>query len=307
MQDIYNGSINAANKIITYNDLIDIFNAMNEEFTKCMKVNDTETKVNQRIDYQYQKWTFKDSSSSYKMSINFEDDTEIHFDNFNNFITTFNNRLEEIKDIYIYYHLSYSEKEEDKQETYHTNSITMYIYKHKIEINVSLDSNDGKTNHIYEMIKDKINNAPEKYDEVIRRKSSIKFSVGIAIAFIPAIIVCILLLFVPTIRTLFATGMIVLPIACCMIAFVLSSTMSSWKLDELYKNITPKKEYISYEKGYKDDIDDYTNSSEILIGKNIHNLENRKQIKEIYNKYKKYIPFEIGIILIVSIIAIFLK
>ena len=86
---MYNNSLSANNKIINYNDLIDIFNAMNEEFTKCMKANDTETKVNQRIDYQYQKWTFKDSSSSYKMSINFEDDTQIHFDNFNNFITNF--------------------------------------------------------------------------------------------------------------------------------------------------------------------------------------------------------------------------
>ena len=49
----------------------------------------------------------------------------------------------------------------------------------KIEVNVSLDSEDEKTNHIYEMIKNKIQNAPEKYDEIISRKSSIMFNVEI--------------------------------------------------------------------------------------------------------------------------------
>ena len=91
------------------------------------------------------------------------------------------------------------------------------------------------------------------------------------------------------------------------IAFVLNGTMSAWKLEDLYKNIVPSKKYISYEKGYKDDIDRYTNTSEILIGKKTHNMENRKQIMEIYDKYKKYIPYEIGVIAILSLIVIFLK
>ena len=177
----------------------------------------------------------------------------------------------------------------------------------KIEVNVSLDSEDEKTNHIYEMIKNKIQNAPEKYDEIISRKSSIMFNVGIAVAFIPAIIACILLLFVPTIRILFATGIVLLPIVCCMIAFVLSGTMASWKLDDLYESIVPKKKYKNNKKGYKDDIEDFTNTSEILIGKNTHNFEKRNQIRTIYNKYKKYIPYEIGVLIILSIIVVFLK
>ena len=76
MQEMYNNSLSANNKIINYNDLVDIFNAMNEEITKWMKIYESEERNNQRIDYKYQKWTFKDSSSSYKMSINFEDDTD---------------------------------------------------------------------------------------------------------------------------------------------------------------------------------------------------------------------------------------
>ena len=307
MQEMYNGSVTAANKIIGYDDLYDIFLAMNDEITKWQKVSKNEEMTNQRLEYKYQKWTFKDSTSSYKISLNFYDDTEIKFDNFNNFSAIFNNRLEEVKSIYVHYYLSYSEKKQDERIEYHTNSITMWIYEDKMEVNVSLDSNDGKTNHIYEMIKDKLNNAPEKYDSVIRNKSSIMFKVGVSLAFIPAIIVCILLLFVPTLRMIFANSIVLFPIACCMLAFTLSGTMSAWKLEDLYKNIVPSKKYISYEKGYKDDIDRYTNTSEILIGKKTHNMENSKQIMEIYDKYKKYIPYEIGVIVILSLIVIFLK
>ena len=78
-------------------------------------------------------------------------------------------------------------------------------------------------------------------------------------------------------------------------------------LEDLYKNIVPDKKYISYEKEYKDDIDRYVETSEILIGKNAHNLENRKQIMEEYKKYKKYLPYEIGALIILSIIVMLLK
>ena len=307
MQETYNGSVTAANKIISYNDLYEIFSAMNEEITKWLKVSKNEELMNQRLEYQYQKWTFKDTASVFNISLDFYDDTEIKFDNFNNFATVFNNRLEEVKTIYVHYHLSYSEKAQDEKVEYHTNSISMWIYENKMEVNVSLDSNDGKTNHIYEMIKNKINNAPEKYDNVIRNKSSIMFKVGIALGFIPAIIICTLLLFVPTVKMIFASGMVLFPMVCGMITVALNGTMSAWKLEDLYKNIVPDKKYVSYEKGYKDDIDKFTNTSEILIGKNTHNMENRKQIMETYDKYKKYVPYEIGVLILLSIIVIFLK
>lgn len=47
-------------------------------------------------------------------------------------------------------------------------------------------------------------------------------------------------------------------------------------------------------------------TSEILIGKNVHNLDCRTEIMAIYGKYKKYIPYEILALLILSIIVLFL-
>jgi hypothetical protein len=61
-----------------------------------------------------------------------------------------------------------------------------------------------------------------------------------------------------------------------------------------------------YNSIYKEDINNYVETSEILIGKNIDNMIKRKTIEEKYAKYRRLIPFEIVILIIISIIVIFL-
>lgn len=301
---MYNDAVKVANKIISYNDLLDIFNKINEDLNNYLKISKSETLKNEPLQYGYQKWSFKDNGSNLKFTINFYDNTEIKFDNYNNFISIFNTRLEEIKTIYVYYYLAYSSTNLEGKLDYHHQSIAMYIYERKIELNISLESNDNKMNDVYEMIKNKIQTAPERYDNIIRNKSSIYWKVGTAIAFIPSIIFCTLLLFIPSLRIIMGKSYVLFPICTEMLTFLLSSMFASMKLDDLYKNIIPKKRYVSYEKGYKDDIDKYLQDSEILIGKNVHNMDDRKEITRIYDKYKKYIPYEIIALVIMSIIVI---
>ena len=159
-------------------------------------------------------------------------------------------------------------------------------------------------NDVYELIKNKIQTAPERYDEVVRNKSSISWSVGIAIAFIPSIIFFTLLLLIPSLRIILAKSCVLFPIGSVTLTFFLSSTFSGMKLDDLYKNIVPNKKYVSYEKEYKDDIDKYLQESEILIGKNVHNMDSRKEIMRIYNQYKKYIPYEIIVLVVMSMLVV---
>lgn len=303
---MYDDSIKVANKIISYNDLLEIFTKMHEDFEKYKKIYKNEEVKNKMLDYRYQVWTFKDTSSDLHFTVNFYDDTNIKFDNYNNFYTVFNNRIEEIKSIYVRYSLNYSTTSPNERSEYYNQSISMWIYENKAEINLSLNSRDKKMDNIYELIKSKIANAPVKYDDVVKKKGSISSTVGVALAMIPSIIICILLLFIPSLRMVFSASVVLYPIVCSLIAFLLSGTMASWKLEDLYKSIVPDKKYINYEKGYRDDIDKYVETSEILIGKNFHNLENRRQIMEEYNKYKKYLPYEIGMLIILSIIVIFI-
>lgn len=307
---MYNDSIKVANKIITYDDLYDIFVKMQERLVELRKINDAEEARNRMLDYKYKTWTFKDNGSKLTFDVSFTDDTSIKFDNYNNFISVFNNRLDEITYINVYYSISYSVKDTLRDDYCHQH-INMTIRENKMSIDVSLSSNDNKINDIYELIKSKVLKAKPKYDMVIKKKSYINTVVSLAIGFIPSLIILTLLLLVPYVRGIYATLYVIYPLVSIFLAFVIGGTISSSKLDRWYKSINPEQKYAGYDASsnkriYKDDIDSYVNSSEILIGKNANNLEYRNNILNYYNKYKKYLPYEIGVMILISVIVLFL-
>ncbi len=308
---MYNDTIKVANKIITDKDLFEIFALMNEKLTHLKKIAQMEEMQNRMLEYNYQKWTFNDNGSGLSFDVNFTDDTNVRFDNYNNFLSIFNNRLHEIKSIWVRFHLSYSVSSPYQKREWYNQHINMNIYETKADIDVSLSSEDKKIDDVYELIKNKVLNAPPKYDTVIKKKSSINTVVGLAIGFIPALIITTLLLFIPTIRHIFAAGYVLYPICCLVLAFFIGGMVGSAKLDYLYKSISPEQKYAGYDSTnyksiYKDDIDSYVQSSEILIGKNVNNLKCREDIMNYYTKYKTYIPYEIGVMILLSIITLFL-
>ena len=308
---MYNDSLKVANKIITYDDLIEIFSKMQEKIGNYQKINKIEEMKNSALDYRYQIWTFKDSGSRLYFSIEFQDYNRIEFDNYNNFITVFNNRLDEVKSVSANLSLCYNIQEEGRSSDYYFQSIGMWIYEDRMEISTSLSSADDKLTDIYELIKNKIYNAPPKYDEVIKKKSSITTIVTLGIGFIPALIITTLLIFVPAIRNIYSSSYILYPIASVFLAFVIGGTVGNSKLDKCYKCVSPEKKYAGFDASsgksyYKDDVDQYITTSEILIGKNINNLECRKEIKTLKEKYKKWIPYELGVMVLISIIVLFL-
>lgn len=56
----------------------------------------------------------------------------------------------------------------------------------------------------------------------------------------------------------------------------------------------------------EDEIDGYLSKSEVLIGKNVNNMDCRKTIIAYRDKYKKYIPYEIGVMVVISVIVVFI-
>lgn len=305
---MYNDTIKVANKIIKSEDLYEIFCKMNEELNKYLKIFKSEQLRNQSLDYSYKVWTFNDSGSKLKFSVDFYDDTQIDFDNFNNFISIFNSRLEEIKSIDVYYVLSYEVKNPNNtsNDGYRSQRIHVWIREEKMDIEASISSEDDKMNEVYELIKNKILNSQVKYDKVIKDKSKISLIVNSAIGFMPSIIIVSLLLLVPTVRKVLVDSYVLYPICVMFLTLLLGGVIGSSKIDSLYRNIVPEKKYVGYKDGpvYKDDIDKYLETSEILIGNNTNNLKNREDIVELYNKYKKYLPYELLTLLIASIVVI---
>lgn len=308
---MYNDTIKAENKIISSDDLTQIFQLMGETLKKYLKVSQQEEMQNRMLDTPYQNYTFKDEGSKMKVTVDFYDNTNITFDNYDNFMGIFYSRIDEIKTMDIYYALNYTvmTPAPNRSRNFYTQSIQMHINENKLDITLNLKSADPKLDEIYNFIKNKILNAPEKYDEVIRNKNKIINTVSFGAGMIPGIVITSLLLFIPVVNNIILKGYVVYPIVAVILSYMIGSMISSSKLDKYYEQIVPSKKYAGYDSTnykriYKDDIDSFVGTSEILIGKKINNLDNRRMIKKVYEKYKGLIPKELIALLIVTVIVI---
>ena len=159
---MYNDTIKVANKIIKAEDLFDIFSAMNEKLVKYKRIYDKEKQLNENKKYSEKKWTFENYDSKLKFTVNFYDDTEITFDNYNNFISIYNSRLHEIKYIYVFFMLSYM-KHDPEYGSYNYQSfnqhIDMTIKEEKMSIEISLSSVDPILDDVYKLIKSKVDDS----------------------------------------------------------------------------------------------------------------------------------------------------
>lgn len=305
---MYNDTIKVANKIISDTDLADIFQRMDEELKENQQICRQETMQNEKYEREYQHWTTKNFDGSFTCTFNFYDDTKVTVDNYPVFITIFNNRLHEVKDMWVRYNCHYWIQNGNDQKMV-SQHINMSIYEYKMDIEVNLSSDDKKMDDIYQLIKEKIFHAPERYDRVIKKKSSITNKIGFALGMIPSLVICTLLVFVPAIRQIYGMTYVLFPIATIILAFMIGNTVFGGKLDRLYSTIVPEKKYAGYDSTnyksiYKDDIEKFVETSEIIIGKNIDNIKNRKEIVELEKKYSSYIPKELIALLVLSIVMI---
>lgn len=305
---MYSDTLDVSNKIISDGDLLEIFEKMKEDMDENIRICNEETIRNEKYERNYQQWTTKDFRGKFIADVYFYDSTNIHFDTYEAFISVFHNRIQEIKNINIHFSYSYETLENgimNMQNQY----IDLTIKENKMSISVHLKSTDNKMNDVYNIIKDKILNAPEKYDRIIKKRSAICTKAMIALGIIPSIIICTLLAFVPSIRELYGSTYILYPIAVLLLGFMIGGTIFSRKMDALYSTIMPQRKYAGYDSKnhntvYKDDVDSYINSSEIIIGKNIDNLNKRNKIKELDEQYSRYIPIELVVILGMSLVII---
>lgn len=305
---MYNDTIKVVNKIISDTDLADIFQRMDEELKENQQICRQETMQNEKYERKYQHWTTKDFDGSFTCTFNFYDDTNVTVDNYPVFITIFNNRLHEVKDMWVRYNCHYWIQNGNDQKMV-SQHINMSIYEYKMDIEVNLSSDDKKMDDIYQLIKEKILHAPERYDRVIKKKSSITNKIGFALGMIPSLVICTLLVFVPAIKQIYGMTYVLFPIATIILAFMIGNTVFGGKLDRLYSTIVPEKKYAGYDSTnyksiYKDDIEKFVETSEIIIGKNIDNIKNRKEIVELEKKYSSYIPKELIALLVLSIVMI---
>ena len=307
---MYDKTITAANKIISDKDLADIFEKMNEEIKTNIKICEEETKKNEKYTNDYQEWTTKNFEYYIKCSFDFLDDTNITTNSYDELIMTFNNRIHNIKSMWLRFYISYF-VQNNGDSKFVSKYIDMNIYENKIKIDVDISKEDKKMASVYETIKGIILRAPEKYDRVLRKKSLICNKIAFACGIIPSLIIFTLLAFIPFMRGLYANTFVIYPVLVIIMAMLIGDVFFLGKVTSLYNPISPDKKYAGYdvdrhERIYKDDLQKFVDTSEVIIGRNIDNIKNRKEIIDLEKKYNKFIPIEVIILLVLSIIMIFI-
>ena len=306
---MYNESLKVANKIITDQDLGEIFSKMHEECEKYQKQAKYEIQKNSVLSYSYQTWTMKEYRSVLTFDVDFTDSTNIRFDNYVNFSSIYNTRLSEIKRIIVNCGLHYYVKNPGDNDKYFHPSIYMVITEKQMEIDVHLSSEEDKLIETFRLIKDKILNAPIKYDNLVSKREKIISKITFGYGVTPAIIIATLLTLIPFIKDLYVMSYIGYPLLCLILSYLIGGLMLTGKLERLYASIRPESKFDSYDVKrdtyrYVDNIDEFLESSEIMIGKNHANTQKREEIINLEKKYSKKIPIGIIIIIIITIIII---
>lgn len=313
---MYYDTIKCENKIISSEALMEIFQTMNDTLKKYERISEQEKMQNQMLERKYQKFTYDYTISKLSFQINFTDNTDISIDKFETFSGIFYSRISEIKNIYVRMSSLYDTKEEEQQAKSYRQYITLDISNKKMNISVELDSDDPKFDNVYNKIKEKVLMAPEKYDDIMRNKSKIVNAVTVATGMIPAIIITSIFLFIPTLNKVFLKGIVVYPLVVVFLMYMIGSIIANSKLDKYYDTISPDKKYAGYDTTnhksiYKDDMDSYLNTSDILIGSKVNNLVYREKIREIYNKYKNSVlPMILvlaGVSVVVAIVGLLIE
>lgn len=284
---MYNDSIKVQNKIIPFNNICEVLKKMDEQLNNYKKVYIIEEQKNKMLESEYQKWTFKDNNSQFKINISYYNETTKTFDNYNDFFNEINDKINEIKKIDSEIKLHYETDSPKKPRETFIQSIKLDIKENEMTIFYNINNQDNKLEDINNIIKEKILSIPNKEDEITKNKKTISLIISLGKGLIIGSIISLIPLIFDKSRQIFFSYYIVYPILSIIISLIIGKIISEKKLKNYYETISLDKTI-----------------SEVLIGSNTDNLNNRTIIMNEYNKYKKLLTKQLIGLIIVSIIII---
>ena len=303
-----------SNKIITADDLREIFAKIEECCAKAQNKFDIEADQNRNLPHQHQSWSMDYFRNRFDCTVTFSDRTTRHYNDYRDFIDAFNNRTGSIKSIFLYRTIDYMDTRKIDAHN-HTNydhyrsDINVSIYEDSMSIRYEDNSTDKFLDDAYALIQSKVSLAPEKYDRIIKSRNYINTKIGFAMIAIPVAILTFLLGLVPTMRTVYADSYVIYPLITIFIAIILGTVIGTSKTERLYRSLLPRQQYAGLDKNshqavYNDDVVDYMEKGEVLIGKNVNNLRNRQTIQSVEKKANQLLPICCIVIGILSVIVI---
>lgn len=265
-----------------------------------MKILDLLTKENQKYEME-----MNDNKNSFiKYEITIKDNLPYICQSYDELKKQVYEKISMIEKIDCLVNVSYSLLNENNEKIDNVSYIHLVVTENLIEVIYSGYDMNSSLKDTYLFIKGIFNNCVDRYDWVVKNYYLVSYVVTNSYSYIYGTGICLLLMILKTIRGFYGSiiGFLLIDL---IISFVIGKLLFNNVITSLYGSILPNKKNVGYEKGgYKivNDIDNYTEYSEIIMGKNSFNLKNREEILELYNNRKNIFIKEIGIIIGLSII-----
>lgn len=219
-----------------------------------------------------------------------------------------------IKDLKFEYSLTYADSHNgfDNRVNHHL-YYYFSVYLDRVHLSSLEENMSEELYKLHSYIMGVLNKGEDRYSKIVKYKDLIKILFSLAIGFVFSYIVILIMLLFNNDSESFISQFIfgnafIFLVFQWFCAIASGSIFGIAIMNDLYSTIVPIKRYkrnnLTGNYNYKDDVEEYTNRCEIQMGTNANNNEKRATIKKIYDISKKVV---LGQILVSAIIFIIMS
>ncbi len=298
------------NKQISLEQIIKVADNLEDYKEKWDKVFEHDEDKNKNIPFGEKQYEYQNGSTDLKYTIEFHNGKTITETNYNWFVAN-TNEPRAIKCIRIDLSISYFSNTNDSNNTYNRISTDvefrdcgMNLKYSDATVSVETTNQENEAHIIYSEIMNILEENEDRYNKTIKfrkiRFQCFTISIGIVLSYILYFTLKANITKIPTVLMPYFNNKMVLIIGQWFVALLLGNLTSYWYMLAIYKPLLPESRYAGYNSStyksvYKDDVNDYTEHSEIHIGRFWDAEKRRNKIEKIYKITSKIILVQLVI------------
>lgn len=203
------------------------------------------------------------------------------------------NQPDSIKSISIDLYVSFYTKRPNNNinDIYNKVGISLYFREFDVTINIDTTNQENEAHNLYSEVMNILEDNEDRYNKTMKhrkiRVQCFTISVGIILSYILYFILKINANKISSIFEEYLSNKYILIFGQWFVAILLGNIFSYWYILSVYKPLLPETKYAGYNYqtgrgNYTDDVDDYTEHSEVHFGKYWDAEKRRNKIEKIY-------------------------
>lgn len=299
--------IDAVNKIISVDALVGIFEAIEQADRIMREAAEREAAENEPLLYDKQTYKAEGYRMGFNARVTLKNDSVLECKSPRDLINYLKTRAFEAESIFVYVDFRYHERAPGQKTVFHSEEIIMSIREQTFGVKYSM-RNAAAVNQIIYKIQQTIAEAPDKMTDVMTNQPIVIAKIGLGAGLIPGMLLACVGFAVPQFRTFYGQ----IPGIFFLVSLVLGATagilIAAKMVEPLYHSIVGRQRYDGYNKKthqsmYRDDMEDYSSTAEVLIGDKVDGLRKRQKLEDYQKRFGKLILPELLIVLVASAIV----